>query len=228
MSGPFPAKYDAVSVERGWYNFWRDRGLFSPDQRDADADSPVFSLVLPPPNVTGSLHLGHALTAALQDALVRWRRMRGERTVWVPGSDHAGIATQAAVERALLAEGRSREEVGREAFLEAVWEWRRRKGERIFSQLERMGASLDWQRTCFTMSEVCGTVVTDHMSPPPGGNCPNCNIVNIFLSWLVFFFQVSYEGCERGICVTPRPRLDLPGRQRGELVLSVGLSHLRH
>ena len=100
LCGPFPSKYDSTSVECGWYSFWRDGGLFKPRGEEG---RPPFSVVLPPPNVTGSLHLGHALTASVQDALVRWARMRGMDALWVPGSDHAGIATQAAVERALAA-----------------------------------------------------------------------------------------------------------------------------
>jgi len=111
-------------------------------------------MVLPPPNVTGELHLGHGLTSAVQDAIVRWQRMRGRSVVWVPGSDHAGIATQAAVERHLDAKAgkRVRKTMGREAFLEEVEAWRRQKGDSIFQQLKRMAASLDWTRASFTMS----------------------------------------------------------------------------
>ena len=111
-------------------------------------------MILPPPNVTGTLHLGHALTVTVQDVLARWHRMRGASTLWVPGSDHAGIATQSVVERSLWARrGLTKEEVGRDAFLSEVWRWRGEKGDRIFEQLERLGASLDWERATFTMSD---------------------------------------------------------------------------
>jgi hypothetical protein len=151
----FPDVYDSAKVERGWYAHWKRKRLFRPHAKNADAKAETFSLVLPPPNVTGTLHLGHALTVTVQDVLVRWHRMRGHRTLWVPGSDHAGIATQSVVERSLLAtRGKTREELGRDAFVEEVWKWKEEKGNKIFEQLERLGASLDWDRTCFTMSKV--------------------------------------------------------------------------
>ena len=149
-SQPFPDTYVASKVERGWYGHWKRKGYFRPDHGAEE----TFSMILPPPNVTGTLHLGHALTVTVQDVLARWHRMRGAATVWVPGSDHAGIATQSVVERNLQARrGLGKEDVGREAFLREVWRWKGEKGDRIFEQLERLGASLDWDRATFTMSE---------------------------------------------------------------------------
>ena len=119
-------------------------------------------MILPPPNVTGTLHLGHALTVTVQDVLARWQRMRGASTLWVPGSDHAGIATQSVVERSLLAQrGVTKEAIGRDAFLSEVWRWKEEKGDRIFEQLERLGASLDWERATFTMSDSHSRAVSE-------------------------------------------------------------------
>ncbi|KAK2518912.1 hypothetical protein Q9966_014157 [Columba livia] len=116
----------------------------------------------PPPNVTGTLHLGHALTVAIEDTLARWQRMRGVTTLWVPGCDHAGIATQAVVERRIWRERRqTRQQLGRERFLQEVWGWRREKGDRIYQQLRRLGASLDWERACFTMDPRMSRAVTE-------------------------------------------------------------------
>ena len=149
-SHQFPDTYVASKVERGWYGHWKRKGYFRPDP---DAEE-TFSMMLPPPNVTGTLHLGHALTVTVQDVLARWHRMRGASTVWVPGSDHAGIATQSVVERKLWAQrGITKEDVGRDAFLSEIWRWKGEKGDRIFEQLERLGASLDWERATFTLSE---------------------------------------------------------------------------
>merc|ERR1711871_1841944 len=117
-------------------------------------DSKKFVMVIPPPNVTGTLHLGHALTCAIEDALTRWHRMCGDVTLWLPGTDHAGIATQSVVERLLLREeGKTRHDLGREKFLERVWEWKEQYGNRICSQLRRTGSSVDWSRERFTMDE---------------------------------------------------------------------------
>ena len=121
-----------------------------------------FSMVLPPPNVTGQLHVGHALTVTIQDALARWRRMRGDAVLWVPGLDHAGIATQSVVERQLQRErGLTRHDLGRDAFLEEVWRWHGRYGSRITSQLTRLGASLDWPREVFTLDAQRSEAVTE-------------------------------------------------------------------
>lgn len=142
--------YDPKAVEEKWYRFWLEKGYFR-----ADPNSPKkpFSLVIPPPNVTGSLHIGHALNNTLQDILVRWRRMQGYNCLWVPGTDHAGIATQHMVEKALAKEGLTREQLGREEFLRRVWEWKDKYGRVIIHQLHRLGASCDWSRERFTMDE---------------------------------------------------------------------------
>lgn len=153
-----PSVYDPGQVEGKWYEYWKDGNYFAPDQ---DGNAEPFSIVMPPPNVTGSLHLGHALDVTIQDTLVRWRRMQGFKTLWLPGTDHAGIATQAKVEETLSAEGLSKSDLGREAFLERIWEWKRLYGNRITSQLSLMGSSCDWSRERFTMDEGCSRAVRE-------------------------------------------------------------------
>src|SRR6266545_4444455 len=144
--------YEHREVEARWYPFWRERGFFHGDEHDRTR--PPFSIVLPPPNVTGSLHLGHALTATLQDVLIRWKKMSGFNTLWLPGTDHAGIATQMIVEKELKkTEKKSRHDLGRAAFLERVWAWKEKYGSRIGEQHEALGAALDWDRERFTMDE---------------------------------------------------------------------------
>ena len=151
MSGAeLPKAYDPKIVEEKWYATWLSQGHFHADEH---AGGDAFSIVIPPPNVTGSLHIGHALNSTLQDSLVRWMRMSGKNTLWVPGTDHAGIATQNVVERQLVQEKVDRHALGREKFVEKVWEWKKEYGSRIISQLKRMGASCDWQRERFTMDE---------------------------------------------------------------------------
>jgi valyl-tRNA synthetase len=141
--------YDPSTVEPRWAAAWEQRGLFH--AQDV-SDKPAFSIVLPPPNITGSLHIGHALTATLQDILVRWKRMSGFNACWLPGTDHAGIATQMVVERELKkSEGKSRHDLGRDEFIRRVWAWKEQYGERISRQHRALGASLDWERERFTM-----------------------------------------------------------------------------
>lgn len=142
--------YTPVDVESGWYDFWMERGFFKADE---NSDKPPYTIVIPPPNVTGRLHMGHALFVTLQDALVRWKRMQGYEALWLPGTDHAGIATQVVVERLLRKEGLSRHDLGREKFLERVWQWKAESGGAIVEQLKRLGASCDWDRERFTMDE---------------------------------------------------------------------------
>ncbi|KAJ1146815.1 hypothetical protein NDU88_013074 [Pleurodeles waltl] len=163
-SVPLPSSYSPCYVEAAWYHWWVKEGFFKPEnqRRLPHAQERTFSLCIPPPNVTGSLHLGHALTVAVEDALVRWRRMQGWRVLWVPGSDHAGIATQAVVERYLWKErGLRRHSLGREEFLREVWKWKEEKGDEIFHQLRTLGASLDWDRACFTMDPKFSLAVTE-------------------------------------------------------------------
>uniref|UniRef100_A0A8C3IA61 Valine--tRNA ligase, mitochondrial n=1 Tax=Chrysemys picta bellii TaxID=8478 RepID=A0A8C3IA61_CHRPI len=153
-SVPLPASYSPRYVEAAWYGWWEKEGFFKPEyqSRQPHGKPEIFSLCIPPPNVTGSLHLGHALTVAIEDSLVRWCRMQGFQVLWVPGSDHAGIATQAVVERKLWKErGTLRQDLTRGEFLAEVWKWKEEKGDEIFRQLKALGASLDWDRLCFTM-----------------------------------------------------------------------------
>jgi valyl-tRNA synthetase len=145
-----PRTYIPSAIEQEVYEFWEKGGYF----HAADTSGkPPFCIVLPPPNVTGALHMGHALTATIQDLLTRWRRMQGYNALWLPGTDHAGIATQMVVERKLMTEGINRHELGREKFLERVWQWKEQFGGRIQEQHKRLGASLDWDRERFTMDE---------------------------------------------------------------------------
>jgi valyl-tRNA synthetase len=144
-----PKSYEPKDIEPRWYAEWMARGYF---HADAAAPKAPFAIVIPPPNVTGSLHMGHALGTTIEDIFTRWRRMAAYNAMWLPGSDHAGIATQMVAERELREkEKKSRHDIGREAFVERVWDWRRRTGDRIFEQLKRMGCSLDWDRAVFTM-----------------------------------------------------------------------------
>lgn len=154
MSGPFneilATAYDASTVENRLSDFWQDQGYFTATPNN---DKQPFTIIMPPPNVTGELHLGHAITAALQDALTRWHRMRGFSALWLPGTDHAGIATQVMVERQLADEGTTRHDLGRTAFIERVWDWVETYGTRIDEQHRRLGASCDWTRKKFTLDE---------------------------------------------------------------------------
>lgn len=142
--------YEPQQVEQRLYAWWESSGFFKP--RD-DASSPPFVISIPPPNVTGELHIGHALTAAIEDLMIRWHRMQGQKTLWVPGTDHAGIATQLQVEKLLESEGTSRQQVGREEFLRRTWEWKEKYDGRIAMQHRRLGASCDWSRERFTLDD---------------------------------------------------------------------------
>ncbi len=150
--------YDPQAVENKWYAWWEANGHF---RADAAAGGEPYSVVIPPPNVTGILHMGHALNNTIQDVLVRWRRMQGRNTVWMPGTDHAGIATQNVVEKALRKEGLSRRDLGREKFLERVWAWRGEYGGTIVRQLRKLGASCDWSRERFTMDDGLSEAVSE-------------------------------------------------------------------
>ncbi len=143
--------YEARDVEAKWYAAWQQAGCFT---GAAKPGQETYTIVIPPPNVTGILHMGHALNNTLQDALIRRARLEGKAACWIPGTDHAGIATQTMVERHLKKEeGKTRYDLGREAFLERVWAWREEKGDKIFQQLKELGCSCDWDRTHFTMDE---------------------------------------------------------------------------
>jgi valyl-tRNA synthetase len=149
--------FSPKSAEERWFQLWIDRGYFT---ADPERPGEVFSIVIPPPNVTGQLHLGHALNVTLHDVIVRMRRMQGYNTLWLPGTDHAGIATQNVVERELAKEGKTRHDLGREKFVERVWEWRDTYGGRILNQLRRLGASCDWSRERFTLDDGLSRAVT--------------------------------------------------------------------
>ncbi len=150
--------YDPKNVEHKWYQIWEEKGYFSGDH---NPDGKPFCIVMPPPNVTGQLHMGHAMDETLQDILTRFRRMQGYHTLWLPGTDHAGIATQAKVEEALAKEGTNKYEIGREAFLERTWEWKDRYHGRITDQLRALGSSCDWERERFTLDSGCSDAVQE-------------------------------------------------------------------
>ncbi|MCS7248555.1 MAG: valine--tRNA ligase [Anaerolineales bacterium] len=152
-----PKSYQFKSTEERIYQFWEERGYFQPwnDPNKPNFDPSVkpFVIAIPPPNVTGELHLGHAMFVSMEDLMIRYHRMKGEPTLWIPGSDHAGIATQLQVEKALAAEGLTREQIGREEFLRRTWAWKEKYGNIIYHQIRRLGASCDWTRTRFTLDE---------------------------------------------------------------------------
>ena len=151
-----PTAYEPRGIEDRWYRYWEERGYF---HADAASTRPPFSMVIPPPNVTGVLHMGHALNNTLQDVIARRKRMQGFEVLWMPGTDHAGIATQNVVERQLEREGTDRHELGRERFVERVWQWKEQYGGTIITQLKRLGCSCDWERERFTMDEGCSLAV---------------------------------------------------------------------
>lgn len=149
--------YDPKSIEEKWYSFWEDQGFF---KADPHSKKPPFCIVIPPPNVTGALHMGHALVDTIQDVLIRWKRMQGFEALWIPGTDHAGIATQGVVEKMLFAKtGKRRKDFEREEFLEHVWDWKRKSENQILSQIKKLGCSCDWSRLRFTMDEGCNKAV---------------------------------------------------------------------
>ncbi|MBR5094946.1 MAG: class I tRNA ligase family protein, partial [Oscillospiraceae bacterium] len=151
--------YEPQKVEKKIYDFWMQGGFF---KGVIDPEKEPFSIVMPPPNVTGQLHMGHAMDSALQDILTRYKRMQGYATLWLPGVDHAGIATQIRVEESLRKEeGKTRYDLGRDKFLERVWAWKEQYGGRIVEQQKSMGVSCDWERSRFTMDEVCAKAVRE-------------------------------------------------------------------
>ncbi|KAK9930034.1 hypothetical protein M0R45_027093 [Rubus argutus] len=159
MSPQMAKQYSPSAVEKSWYEWWEKKHYFV---ADAKSNKPPFVMLLPPPNVTGALHIGHALTAAIEDTVIRWRRMSGYNTLWVPGLDHAGIATQVVVEKKLMRDsGKTRHDIGREEFVSKVWDWKNKYGDTILQQLRHLGASLDWSRECFTMDEKSSKAVTE-------------------------------------------------------------------
>lgn len=165
LSQPMAEAYYPSAVEAAWQDWWERKGFYTCDPKDAmgkNPDEDKFVMVIPPPNVTGSLHLGHALTAAVEDTLTRWHRMCGHATLYVPGTDHAGIATQSVVEKMLMKEsGQTRHDLGREKFVEKIWEWKDEYGGKITNQLRCLGSSVDWSRERFTMDKMCNKAVIE-------------------------------------------------------------------
>ena len=158
MSRELAKTYDPQSVEDRLYKFWVDGGFF---HAEADPEKEPYTIVIPPPNITGQLHMGHALDETLQDILIRFRRMQGRATLWLPGTDHASIATEAKIVAAMAEEGLTKEDLGREKFLERAWDWKRTYGGRIVEQLKKLGSSCDWDRERFTLDEGCNKAVNE-------------------------------------------------------------------
>src|ERR1041385_7616 len=150
MTLEIPKTYNPQEVEARWYSWWESKGFF---RADARSGKPSFVTMMPPPNVTGSLHMGHMLNHTVQDVIVRRKRMQGFNTLWLPGMDHAGISTQVVVERELAKQGIKRQDLGREKFVERVWEWKKQYGGIILKQIRRIGGSCDWSRERFTLDE---------------------------------------------------------------------------
>jgi valyl-tRNA synthetase len=154
--------FNPRAIESPWYSVWEAAGYFKPVPRGSAAETaPAYCIMLPPPNVTGTLHMGHAFQHTLMDALTRYHRMCGDNTLWQPGTDHAGIATQIVVERQLDQQGIDRRDLGREEFLKRVWEWKAESGSTISRQMRRLGASCDWSRERFTMDAGLSRAVTE-------------------------------------------------------------------
>lgn len=192
--------YEPQAVERRIYDFWLDGGYFTPQ---IDRAKQPFTVIMPPPNVTGELHMGHALTIAIEDLIVRWHRMRGEPTLYLPGSDHAGIATQVVVERMLAADGITRHDLGRDKFIERVWQWVDQYGSRIYEQIKRIGASCDWSRTAFTLDEGPSSAV-------------RATFVNLYKKGLIYRGERITNWCPR--CHTALSDLEVKyGEESGNL-----------
>jgi valyl-tRNA synthetase len=156
--------FEPAAIEAKWASTWEARGYGTAGWRgtsEPKPGEPAFAIQLPPPNVTGTLHMGHAFNQTIMDSLTRYHRMRGFNTLWLPGTDHAGIATQIVVERQLQEQGQSRHDLGRKNFAQKVWEWKEKSGNTITSQMRRMGDSVDWSREYFTMDDGLSRIVTE-------------------------------------------------------------------
>ncbi len=158
MSRELAKTYEPQEVEDRIYKFWTEGGYF---HAEPDPKKKPYTIVIPPPNITGQLHMGHALDETLQDILIRWKRMQGYSALWLPGTDHASIATEAKIVEAMREEGISKEDIGREAFLERAWAWKEKYGGRIIEQLKKLGSSCDWERERFTLDEGCSKAVRE-------------------------------------------------------------------
>jgi valyl-tRNA synthetase len=190
-----PKVYDHRTVEEGLYAFWESRGYFTPT---IDRSKKPFTIVMPPPNVTGELHHGHAMFVTFEDLMVRWRRMQGYCTLWLPGTDHAGIATQMVVEASLAKEGKTRHDIGREEFLVRTWEWKKKYGGAITTQLRRLGASCDWTRERFTLDEGLSRAVRE-------------NFVSLYKKGLIYRGEYMINWCPR--CSTALSDLEVEHRE---------------
>jgi len=157
-AGEMDKRFDPASYEQVWQRRWAEKGYF---KAEAPSARPSYCIMIPPPNVTGKLHVGHALQSSIQDLLTRWRRMQGYNALWLPGTDHAGIATQLMVERQLATEGTSRRELGRELFLDRMWQWTEQYHGNIREQLDLLGASCDWTRERFTLDAALSRAVRE-------------------------------------------------------------------
>ncbi len=203
--GTLPKAYEFEEVEPRWYAHWQETGVF---HADADSGKPPFTIVIPPPNVTGQLHMGHALNNTLQDILCRYKRMKGFEVLWLPGMDHAGIATQNVVERQLGQDGKTRHDMGREEFLEQVWIWKEKYGGFIINQLKRLGASCDWSRERFTMDEGLSRAVRQVF-------------VKLYIEGLVYRGKRMINWCPR--CMTALANIEVEGEE-----VDSHLYHLRY
>ena len=203
--GEIPKAYDPKAVERRIYDSWMEGGYFTPE---VDPSRKPFVIIMPPPNVTGELHMGHALTAALEDLMTRWHRMRGEPTLFLPGTDHAGIATQVVVERMLADDGLTRHELGRQRFVDTVWSWVDRYGDTIYEQTKRLGASCDWTRTRFTLDEGPSRAV-------------RTTFVNLYKKGLIYRGERIVNWCPR--CTTALSDLEVKHREE-----SASLYYIRY
>jgi len=150
--------YDPKQVEERLYENWMEKGYFTPV---IDKNKEPYTIVIPPPNITGQLHMGHAMDNTIQDILIRWRRMQGYCTLWLPGTDHASIATEAKIVETLAKEGKTKYDLGREKYLEMAWDWKHEYGGRILNQLKKLGSSCDWTRERFTLDEGCSEAVME-------------------------------------------------------------------
>ncbi|HAA34074.1 MAG TPA: valine--tRNA ligase, partial [Firmicutes bacterium] len=205
MAVNLPPVYEPEKVEDRIYQFWLEYNYFKAHR---EAGKRTFTIVIPPPNVTGSLHMGHALNNTIQDVLVRWRRMQGYDTLWLPGTDHAGIATQNKVEEHLASEGFSRHDLGREKFLERAWKWKEEYHGRILRQLHKLGVSCDWSRERFTMDEGCSRAVREVF-------------VSLYEQGLIYRGDYMINWCPR--CHTAISDIEVEHEEKGST-----LTHIRY
>ena len=233
MPHDLPKAYDPAAIEDHWAEYWVREKLFAqptpdpgaPRETNRGQNGQSFTILLPPPNVTGNLHMGHMFEHAESDILIRWRRMCGDQVLWVPGTDHAGIATQMLVERQIVSEGATRQQMGREAFVERVWQWRKHYGGAILGQMKRLGASVDWQREYFTMDEKLSVAVREAFVRLHEQNliyrgayivnwCPRCQTA-------ISDLEVFHEEQKGHLWEIRYPVIDADGKDTGEFPAGV-------